>query len=919
MRHLPAPRKTRWFATPLTLLLAGSAAHAQSTEGLGMPARPAEPAPEVQATKLTKLPKQTKFVEAEYPKEAVAKGIETDVILMLDINAEGKVDSVAIAEPVNPPGLGFDEAAMVAAQQFEFEPAEMNGQKIAVQIKYKYKFKLTAKAATAPTPAPEAPADASATTPAEPAAAAPSKPAPAPVVNFAGVLRERGTRLPLAGLLVTVFRDDGDKPVGYEAASDETGAFTFYDLTPGEWKVLIEPPGFYPYRTTETIKAGERIDVVYHVERGTYNPYDVTVTATRPRKEVSRTVITATELDKVPGTFGDPLAVVQNFAGVARPPPFSGLLIIRGSAPQDSKVFAEGVEIPLIYHFGGLRTVLPVGVIDSLEFYPGNFSPMYGRATGGVVDVRIKRLQPKKVGGYIDANLFDTGVYLEVPLGDKGGIALAGRRSYFDYLLKASVPENAPVNLITAPRYYDYQLLGNYRPTPAHDFRAFIFGSDDGLEILFKNPGALTAQINNNQLSFSTTFYRSLWTYNFIPNDRFENSIRVSQGRNKIGAKFGQFQFDLNTYVSQIRDTARFKFSDALTLTGGVDTLFAKTDVFVRAPAPPKEGDTGQNMMPDLSQVMTTDQKGVLNFWPALFAEAEVKPKAGLLVLPGVRLDYLSFAKQYVAQPRITARWGVTDQLTVKGGAGLFSQDPTPDEINKDFGNPNLKAERAWHYSVGGEFKPRPYITLDVTGFYKDIENLVSATDKLVTNPADGTVRPLRYDNSGQGRAYGLEVIARHDFTNNFSGWVAYTLSRSTRLDAVTKTWRLFDFDQTHILTMVGSYQLPRNWQVGGRFRLVSGNPITPVTGAVYNAAYDRYYPQYGEVNSSRLPMFNALDFRVDKRWIYQGWILNVYLDIQNVYNRSNVEDYEYNFNFRKSNPQQGLPILPILGIRGEL
>ncbi|HEX2657820.1 MAG TPA: TonB family protein, partial [Polyangia bacterium] len=262
MRHLPAPRRTRWFATPLTLLLAGSAAHAQSTEGLGMPARPAEPAPEVQATKLTKLPKQTKFVEAEYPKEAVAKGIETDVILMLDINAEGKVDSVALAEPVNPPGLGFDEAAMVAAQQFEFEPAEMNGQKIAVQITYKYKFKLTAKAATAPTPAPEAPADASATTPAEPAAAAPSKPAPAPVVNFAGVLRERGTRLPLAGLLVTVFRDDGDKPVGYEAASDETGAFTFYDLTPGEWKVLIEPPGFYPYRTTETIKVGERIDVV---------------------------------------------------------------------------------------------------------------------------------------------------------------------------------------------------------------------------------------------------------------------------------------------------------------------------------------------------------------------------------------------------------------------------------------------------------------------------------------------------------------------------------------------------------------------------------------------------------------------------------------------------------------------------------
>ena len=42
------------------------------------------------------------------------------------------------------------------------------------------------------------------------------------------------------------------------------------------------------------------------------------MTAPRPRKEVSRTVIAAAEIDKVPGTAGDPLAVVQNFAGVAR-------------------------------------------------------------------------------------------------------------------------------------------------------------------------------------------------------------------------------------------------------------------------------------------------------------------------------------------------------------------------------------------------------------------------------------------------------------------------------------------------------------------------------------------------------------------------------------------------------------------------
>ena len=89
--------------------------------------------------------------------------------------------------------------------------------------------------------------------------------------------------------------------------------------------------------------------------------------------------------------------------------------------------------------------------------------------------------------------------------------------------------------------------------------------------------------------------------------------------------------------------------------------------------------------------------------------------------------------------------------------------------------------------------------------------------------------RPLIYDNGGTGRVYGMELVARHDFTNNFTGWLAYTLSRAERRDSGETEDRLFDFDQTHILTVVGSYLLPRNWQVGGRFRLVSGNPITPV------------------------------------------------------------------------------------------
>ena len=230
--------------------------------------------------------------------------------------------------------------------------------------------------------------------------------------------------------------------------------------------------------------------------------------------------------------MGDPLAVIQNFAGVARAEAGSGFIMVRGSAPYDTAYFFDGTLVPIVYHFGGIRSVMPTGMMDSLQFYPGNFSPFYSWVTGGIIDIDIKKLQPKKIGGYVDVNLLDGGFYLEVPIGKKAAVALAARRSYVDYIVNAVLPDDAPINALTLPRYYDFQLLATYRPAPAHDLRLFLFGSDDRFEIILKNPGMTgTTEISGNQIQFSTTFYRALATYKYVPSERFENTIRLSQGR----------------------------------------------------------------------------------------------------------------------------------------------------------------------------------------------------------------------------------------------------------------------------------------------------------------------------------------------------------------------------------------------------
>ena len=856
--------------------------------------------PTIDASELSKAPKLTKPAKVAYPPNAIGKSGEVEVTLLVDLDEKGEVTGATVMEPKTPTGLGFEEAAVTAAYSLGFEPAEVAGKPAAVQIMYKFKFVPPKPAAPPPPPV---------ATPVTPVEA----PKPAPVENLVGVLLERGTRLPMSGILVTVYRSGGEGPVGFEAITDAKGHFHFFDLAPGDWKVFIEPPAYYPFRTTEAIHPREITRVTYYIEKGSYNPFDKTVTAQRERKEVSRTVIENVVIDKMPGAMGDPLAVIQNFAGVARAEAGSGAIIVRGSAPADTQIFVDGATVPIIYHFGGIRSVLPVGMIDSLEFYPGNFSPYYGRATGGIVDVSIKKLKPKKAGGYFDVNLLDSGLYLETPIGDKAAVAIAVRRSYIDFILNAVIPKNAPITDLTLPRYYDYQLLANYRPAPAHDLRLFIFGSDDTFRIVLRNAARAGTEIAGNQISDSTVFYRALATYRFVPGDRFENTVRLSQGRDKGDFQIFQFYSHFTVDTTHLRDTIRYEWSKKLALTAGLDLLFYRFSINVFSPLPPQEGQDQNNVSP--ANATQTNVQGLNIFLPGVFAELELRPLKGLLILPGLRFDYYSDISQATLAPRLTVRYQLNKPVALKAGVGLFYQEPNVEEgqTDKNFGNPDLKAERAIHYSLGAEWKPREHINLDVTGFYKDLSNWVSTT--TATRP-DGT--PLRYDNNGAGRVYGMEVVARHELTTKFTGWLAYTLSRATRRDSGSTSYRLFEYDQTHILTLFGTYQLPRNWQIGSRFRLVSGDPTTPVTGAVYNASTLSYNPIYGAKYSDRLPPFIQFDVRVDKRWIFNRWMLNAYLDLQNAFNRANPEAIQYNYDFTKNRVREGLPIYPIIGLRGE-
>src|SRR5262249_51957634 len=158
----------------------------------------------------------------------------------------------------------------------------------------------------------------------------------------------------------------------------------------------------------------------------------------------------------------------------------------------------------------------------------------------------------------------------------------------------------------------------------------------------------------------------------------------------------------------------------------------------------------------------------------------------------------------------------------------------------------------------GVDLDPTSSLHIEVEGFYKELWDLVVRGE----HPDDP-----KLVNDGIGRVYGGELLIRQSLARNFFGWVSYTLSQSERRDHRDTAWRTFQFDQTHILTIIASYIFRRGYQLGLRFRYVTGNPYTPIVGAYYDGTLDRYAPLWGSVYSGRIDSFNQLDLRLDKAW----------------------------------------------------
>jgi TonB family protein len=859
------------------LLAQASGASAQISGAVTQPKPADAPAPPPPAPVLTP-PLLDKDEGAVYPQQAIDEKVRdpATVVLVLEVDAQGAVIKATVETPQ---GHGFDEAAAQAAQKLTFRPATRNGQAVPSKTRHRYVF----------TPPPS---------------------------RLVGRITSELRDTPLEGATVTILSADGAS--SYQAKAERDGSFKVEGVPAGAYKITVESAGFDPQTFDESFDPGQeaRVDVRLAKPAPPAPPpgpaeeiEEVQVRGVRPPREVTKRTLEQREISRIPGTNGDALRAIQNLPGVARPPGLAGLLIVRGSAPNETNVYVDGTLVPLVYHFGGLSSVIPTEMLDKIDFFPGNFSSYYGRVTGGIVDVGVHDPRPPKgrktPHALVQADLIDARALVEGQLFDTGwNFTVAGRRSYVDVWLKPAL-EQAGAGVTTAPVYYDYQAMAQRSwDKGKHNLRFFVFGSDDRLELLVRSVNGSNPGIGGN-VSLGTAFYRFQARYVGKLSDDTELRLTGAVGKDALDFSLGDNYFTLTTYPINPRAELSQKIAYGARNNVGMDILYSPYDVSVRLPPPPRPGEPPAGPFGARPPLTVSESDAI--YRPAIYDELELTPFKGTRIVPGVRLDYAKDIKSWDVQPRVVVRQEIRrdfPRTAVKGGIGRFAQPPQPQETNRVFGQAGLRSNIANHYGGGIEQEFTKNIEASMEGFYRQYDGLVVS----------------RLGNVGEGRSFGVETLLRYKPDSRFFGFIAYTLSRSVRRDAPTDPERLFQFDQTHIMTAVGSYRLGNGWEVGARLRVISGSMRTPQTYGFYDATVGAYIPLTGYPPfSERNPTFHQLDIRIDKSWVYaNGLKLSAYLDLWNAYNQGNVEGVSYNYNQTLSTNATGLPILPSLGFRAE-
>lgn len=687
-------------------------------------------------------------------------------------------------------------------------------------------------------------------------------------------------------------------------ATDSIGRFQIDNAKPGIHRLVVSCIGYKDKLTSEYMVSARTPFIEVELEEDAQMLGEVTISPSPLRRTtespVSLFVIGLQDIEKIPGANRDISRIVRSFPGVSFSPiGYRNDLIVRGGGPSENRYFMDGIEIPNINHFstqgasGG-----PVGIINSdlvreINFYTGAFPANRSGALSSVLDFSLFNGNPERQDfkatlGASEVSLSGSGHFSE-----KTTYLFSARQSYLQFMFKL-------LGLPFLPNYIDGQFKIKTRLNDKHELMFLGLGGIDRMKLNTDEKN----EENEFLLSYLPVVHQDTYTlgasYKHYGGRNTQSLFLSHSYLNNRMTKYvnndesSEENLMLRLRSSEQKTSLRFENRSSIgqwTWKQGAEMSYSRYT-----------NHTIQRFYGN-QQASWIDYQTDLGIWSwgGFVSGDYTSPNQRLTSSFGIRVDASNLAKMknpfHQLSPRISANYTFNEHWSVAGNVGLYYELPPYTALGfKDnegnWVNRELKYQRVASGSMGVNWRPVRQVIVSVEGFYKRYSQMplcILDNIPLACKGNDyGIFGNEALVSSAQGRAYGVELLAKWHVPDKINASASLTLYQSEYRNNKNSPYLPSAWDNRYILNMSCVWDLPRQWSLGAKLSMIGGSPYTPYDiekSALVEAwnAQGRPYYDYGLYNTERLSSFAQLDLRIDKNYYFKQWRLGWYVSIQNV------------------------------------
>ncbi len=614
--------------------------------------------------------------------------------------------------------------------------------------------------------------------------------------------------------------------------------------------------------------------------------------------------LSSQELDNTPSAGRDLFRAVTSLPGQASDG-LSARQKIRGGSENEVLYLVDGVQLIAPFHMDGFFSpfsALDANVVDAVDIYNAGYPTRFGTRSGGVLDLTLSRTDAA-FSGSVDLNLLRAALSAQGAADNWQWLASV-RRATVDYVLNQLKTDYGK------PQFHD-ELVRFARET---DDGLIAFGLlNSGDEVLLKNP-AISEEGSMDRENLTTWAVLDLLfggktrvvgrtSYNRIRGSRegtLDNPVDA------VGSVENAEKIEIYRVSAEVSRT----LSDRFAATAGAEYQYHEgsfngrlQSVYGPLGAPIQSG-------PGLDRTFDVSRKGNM---AAAYASISSQLTDRLEMELGLRWDYQDIDPVHDHQwsPRLQVNFDATDRLRLFLNLGRYVQHQYLFEVPLDDGLIELTPPQLVdQLSVGAELYVNEHLQVLVETYGKRIEDPQPRTDNLynryVLLPEIHADRVLLMPE--KARASGLEVSFAGHLSERLGWRLGYVYADVS--ERLFGDWRPRPWDQHHAVRAQLDWEGER-WQASLHAVYHDGWATTDLVTdpAVGVTAYDE----------ARLRDYVSIDASVSRLWRFQHGTLEAYLQVSNLFDRSNVGGYNYDLEEDgrwEGDPRTLLPVLPVLGIK---